>query len=47
MARVEVTEGALADLERLFESIADTTPDAHARSSSASVRRCNCWRIIH
>lgn len=38
MARVEITERALADLERLFDFIADEDP-ARARKQILSVRR--------
>ena len=38
MARVEVTERALADLERLFDFIAEEDP-ARARKQVLSVRR--------
>ncbi|MGQ0836621.1 MAG: type II toxin-antitoxin system RelE/ParE family toxin [Gammaproteobacteria bacterium] len=38
MARVEVTERALADLERLFDFIAEEDP-ARARKQLVSVRR--------
>lgn len=38
MARVEVTERALADLERLFDFIADEDP-VRARKQVLSVRR--------